>query len=228
MPEVRAMAEKAIVQGLLGGVFGENGGVRPSGAKRAKNRGVGDLLVKECLKVWGKGAQLVDHQHITLLILLFLGPKNVKKTSLGLILTTLQTSLDSVSAASSGALGNVLAVVEGVIGVLGANSEVGGMFPLYLYPSEFLIMIWVCVGPTPAVTLAPQLLDAVGTLRGAKGFIWRERADGVIGAVSLSYWSKVALCWRRGVGCHSTLHMLIHSIFDCWSRLSVQWDPLHF
>ncbi|KAG9092024.1 hypothetical protein FRC07_011739, partial [Ceratobasidium sp. 392] len=101
-------------------------------------------MTKECLKVWGKG------------------PKNVKKTSLGLILATLQTSLDSVSAASSGALGNILAVVASVIGALGTNSEVGGV--------------------TPAVTLAPPLLTAVGTLRGAKGFVWREKADDVIAA----------------------------------------------
>jgi hypothetical protein len=54
------------------------------------------------------------------------GPKNVKKTSLGLIFITLETSLDSVSAASSGALGNLLSVVEGLISVLGVNSEVDG------------------------------------------------------------------------------------------------------
>lgn len=36
-------------------MFGENGGVRPSGGEGAKNGGVGELLVKECLKVWGKG-----------------------------------------------------------------------------------------------------------------------------------------------------------------------------
>ncbi|KAG8705738.1 hypothetical protein FRC08_001489 [Ceratobasidium sp. 394] len=138
-PEVRAGAEKALIDGLLAGIFGEKG-VQKGG----KARGVGDLLVKECLKVWDKSS------------------KNVKKTSLGLILTTLQTSLDSVSAASSGALGNILAVVASVISVLGTNSEVGGA--------------------TPAVMLAPPLLATVGTLRGAKGFVWREKADEVIGA----------------------------------------------
>jgi hypothetical protein len=40
----------------LGGIFGENGGVRASGGEGEKNGGVGELLVKECLKVWGKGA----------------------------------------------------------------------------------------------------------------------------------------------------------------------------
>ncbi|KDN35834.1 hypothetical protein RSAG8_11268, partial [Rhizoctonia solani AG-8 WAC10335] len=143
-PEVRAAAEDAIVHGLLGGIFGDDGRVRVNGTKEGKAEDIADLLVKECLKVWGKG------------------PKNVKKSSLGLILTTLESSLDSVSTASSGALGNVLSVVEGVISVLGTNSEVGG--------------------PTPAVTLAPSLVKAVGTLRGAQGFMWREKADGVIGA----------------------------------------------
>ncbi|KAG8741083.1 hypothetical protein FRC10_003323 [Ceratobasidium sp. 414] len=139
-PDVRAGAEKAVIDGLLGGIFGGNGGVRKDG----KAGEVGELLVKECLKVWDKG------------------PKNVKKTSLGLILTTLQTSLDSVSAASSGALGNILVVVASVISVLGTNLQVGGT--------------------TPAVTLAPPLLTTVGTLRGAKGFVWREKADEVIAA----------------------------------------------
>ncbi|ELU36689.1 pre-rRNA processing protein Rrp12, putative [Rhizoctonia solani AG-1 IA] len=142
--EVRAAAEDAIVHGLLAGIFGDDGKVRSNSPEGGKAGGVPDLLVKECLKVWGKG------------------PKNVKKTSLGLILTTLESSLDSVSAASSGALGNVLSVAEGVIDVLGTNSEVGG--------------------PTPATTLAPSLLTAVGTLRSAQDFMWREKADGVIGA----------------------------------------------
>ncbi|KAG9103830.1 hypothetical protein FRC07_009915, partial [Ceratobasidium sp. 392] len=138
-PEIRTGAEKAIVDGLLGGIFGENGVPRDS-----NSGGAGELMTKECLKVWGKG------------------PKNVKKTSLGLILATLQTSIDSVSAASSGALGNILAVVASVIDVLGTNSEVGGV--------------------TPAVTLAPPLLIAVGTLRGVNGFVWREKTDDVIAA----------------------------------------------
>ncbi|KAH7335724.1 armadillo-type protein [Rhizoctonia solani] len=143
-PDARAAAEDAIVHGLLGGIFGDGGRVHANGVKEGKAGDVADLLVKECLKVWGKG------------------PKNAKKTSLGLILTTLESSLDSVATASSGALGNALAVVEGVISVLGTNSEVGG--------------------PTPAVVLAPSLLKAVGTLRGAPSFMWREKADGVIGA----------------------------------------------
>ncbi|KEP47350.1 ribosomal RNA-processing protein [Rhizoctonia solani 123E] len=143
-PEVRAAAEDAIVHGLLGGIFGDGGRVRANGTNEGKAGDIADLLVKECLKAWGKG------------------PKNAKKSSLGLILTTLESSLDSVSTASSGALGNVLSVVEGVIAVLGMNSEVGG--------------------PTPAVTLTPSLVKAVGTLRGAQGFMWREKADGVIGA----------------------------------------------
>lgn len=121
----------------------------------------------------------------------------MKKTSLGLILTTLQTSLDSVSAASSGALGNVLAVVEGVVSVLGANSEVGGKSysSSLLCLIRVLIVLWVGLAPTPAVTLAPPLLTAVGALRGAKGFVWRERADGVIGAVSLFRLSRISLRW---------------------------------
>ncbi|CEL62196.1 Ribosomal RNA-processing protein 12 OS=Saccharomyces cerevisiae (strain ATCC 204508 / S288c) GN=RRP12 PE=1 SV=1 [Rhizoctonia solani AG-1 IB] len=143
-PDVRAAAEDAIIHGLLAGIFGDDGRVRANVTGGGKPGDVADLLIKECLKVWGKG------------------PKNVKKTSLGLILTTLETSLDSVSAASSGALGNVLSVVEGVISVLGTNSEVGGQ--------------------TPAITLAPPLLKAVGTLRGVPDFMWREKADGVIGA----------------------------------------------
>ncbi|KAJ1300373.1 hypothetical protein OPQ81_005192 [Rhizoctonia solani] len=143
-PDVRAAAEDAIVHGLLAGIFGDDGSVLANGTERGMTGNVADLLVKECLKVWGKG------------------PKSVKKTTLGLILTTLESSLDSVSTASSGALGNVLSVVQGVIGVLGTNSEVGG--------------------PTPAMTLAPSLVTAVGTLRGAQGFMWREKADGVIGA----------------------------------------------
>ncbi|KAF8748955.1 NUC173 protein [Rhizoctonia solani] len=122
--EVRAAAEDAIVHGLLAGIFGDDGKVRSNGTEGGKAGGVSDLLVKECLKVWGKG------------------PKNVKKTSLGLILTTLESSLDSVSAASS--------------------------------------EHWKC--PTPATTLAPSLLTAVGTLRSAQDFMWREKADGVIGA----------------------------------------------
>ncbi|CAE6439667.1 unnamed protein product [Rhizoctonia solani] len=127
-PDVRAAAEDAIVHGLLAGIFGDNGRARTNVTESGKAGGVADLLIKECLKVWGKG------------------PKNIRKTSLGLILTTLESSLDSVSAASSGALGNVLSVVEGVISILGTNSEVGG------------------------------------TLRGAQDFMWREKADGVIGA----------------------------------------------
>ncbi|CAE6394994.1 unnamed protein product [Rhizoctonia solani] len=143
-PEVRAAAEDAIIHGLLGGIFGDDGRVRVNGTNEGKAGDIADLLVKECLKAWGKG------------------PKNAKKSSLGLILTTLESSLDSVATASSGALGNVLSVVEGVISVLGMNSEVGG--------------------PTPAITLTPSLVKAVGTLRGAQGFMWREKADGVIGA----------------------------------------------
>ncbi|CAE6500168.1 unnamed protein product [Rhizoctonia solani] len=169
-PDARAAAEDAIVHGLLGGIFGDDGRVRGSGAKEGKTGDVGDLLVKECLKVWGKG------------------PKNAKKTSLGLILTTLESSLDSVSTASSGALGNVLAVVEGVISVLGTNSEVGGE-SVVTYPSNVVskLLSLLChgsrhEGPTPAVILTPSLLKAVGTLRGAQGFMWREKADGVIGA----------------------------------------------
>ncbi|CAE7160736.1 unnamed protein product [Rhizoctonia solani] len=126
-PEVRATAEDAIIHGLLGGIFGDDGRVRVKDAKGGKSGDIADLLVKECLKVWGK-----------------------------------ESSLDSVSTASSGALGNVLSVVEGTIDVLGTNPEVGG--------------------PTPAVTLAPSLVKAVGKLRGAQGFVWREKADGVIGA----------------------------------------------
>ncbi|CAE7160742.1 unnamed protein product [Rhizoctonia solani] len=131
-PEVRTAAEDAIIHGLLGGIFGDDGRVRVKDAKGGKSGDIADLLVKECLKVWGKG------------------PKNVKKSSLGLMLTVLESSLDSVSTASSGALGNVLSVVEGTIDVLGINSEVG--------------------------------VKAVGKLRGAQGFVWREKADGVIGA----------------------------------------------
>jgi hypothetical protein len=37
------------------------------------------------------------------------------------------------------------------------------------------------------VTLVPLLLNAVGSLRGAKGFVWREKADGVIGAVIIIF-----------------------------------------
>ncbi|QRW23973.1 ribosomal RNA-processing protein 12 [Rhizoctonia solani] len=177
--EVRAAAEDAIVHGLLAGIFGDDGKVRSNGTEGGKTGGVSDLLVKECLKVWGKG------------------PKNVKKTSLGLILTTLESSLDSVSAASSGALGNVLSVAEGVIDVLGTNSEVGGKFGSLVQVSIFLIfrnhhlpyhvvlsggLFFGHQGPTPATTLAPSLLTAVGTLRSAQDFMWREKADGVIGA----------------------------------------------
>ncbi|QRV82799.1 ribosomal RNA-processing protein 12 [Ceratobasidium sp. AG-Ba] len=138
-PDVRLAAEKAIVDGLLGGTLGKNGR-----KKEEDIEGAEQLLVKECLKVWGKG------------------PKNVKKTALGLIITTLQSALDSVSVASSGALGNILSIVASVVDFLGTNSEVGG--------------------PTPAVTLAPPLLAKVGELRGAKGFVWREKADEVLAA----------------------------------------------
>ncbi|CUA76354.1 Ribosomal RNA-processing protein 12 [Saccharomyces cerevisiae S288c] [Rhizoctonia solani] len=170
-PEVRAAAEDAIVHGLLEGIFGDDGKVHAGGTNEGKNGDIADLLVKECLKVWGKG------------------PKNAKKSSLGLILTTLESSLDSVSTASSGALGNVLSVVEGVVSVLGTNSEVGGecgiAYRLGVVSEiwkRFLLARYGYKGPTPAVTLTPSLVKAVGTLRGAQGFMWREKADGVLGA----------------------------------------------
>ncbi|KAB5591981.1 Ribosomal RNA-processing protein 12 [Ceratobasidium theobromae] len=176
--DVRSAAENAIVHGLLGGIFGQDGGsTRVNITQAGKANVVADLMIKECLKVWGKG------------------PKNAKKTSLGLILTTLEESLDSVSAASSGALGNILSIAEGVISVLGVNSTIGGgsnrqptcakTHQLHRdVQSQFNCLEYDIniLGLTPATSLAPPLLGAVGNLRAAKGFVWKENADRVIGA----------------------------------------------
>jgi hypothetical protein len=59
-PDVRAAAQDAIVHGLFGGIFGDDGRVPVNGAQAEKAAGVADLLIKECLKVWGKGVYLVD------------------------------------------------------------------------------------------------------------------------------------------------------------------------